>query len=495
MLDALRSRLGELLEAVAMAELAGARGEPRGAGPGAVHVAASDLFGLDRLSDVQMALSGAAGEEAKRIRHLLEALAVGRGVCAAADELDQYVTWRSNAHVPIGEERVAVGRIAGAISGERDPEVRHRIEDAWLGLVDEQAPLLEAAFAAYRRGVEELGYGDLVQSMSVLSGIDLAGLETDGRSFLASTESLYRELLDWHLPRLAGVQPGSATAADGQALERARAADDLFAGRDPARTAVELIGAGGFDPGAGGRLRLEALPAGSRAVGASVHAVRVPDQVVVLHGRRSGRSAQAGALRGLGAGCHPAYTSPDLPLEYRRLGDDSVPHAFGLLFESLVSNRRALERDLGIGRDAAAGQRRLAALLELLAARGTVARLAFEIQWNREPDARDRGARYAEEMTAATGLRHDPRAALPDSVPPLQSARELRGRQLAPLLISHLRDRFDEDWHRNPGAVQVLTELMAPGRSFAADEMAVQLGAQRLDFQPLRLRAEELAAG
>lgn len=490
--DSVRLRLEALLESVARAELARAGGEAEAAGIGGLYRQAGDLFSLSRLSEVQMALSGAAGEEAKRLRWLLESLAVGRGLCAAAAELDQYATWRSNAHVPVGEERIAVGRVAGTIAGERDPEERHALERAWLAAIDEQQPVLEGAFAAYRRGVEELGYGDLVQSASFLSGIDLAGLETEARELLDSTEGVYFELLEWHLPRLTGVDPGSATAADGLALERAAAADEVFAGRDPAATASALVGAGAFDPTAAGRLRLVPVPAGSRAAGASVHAIRVPDEVVVLHGRRAGRSAHAAALRGLGAGCHPAYTSADLPLEYRRLGDDSVPLAFGLLFESLLSNPAVLRRDLRLGREAAAGQLRLTALLELLAVRGAAARFCFEAWWHREPDARERGRRYADEMTAATGLRHHPGAALVDSVPPLRSARELRARQLAPVLVHHLRSRFDEDWHRNPDAAPVLSALMAHGRSFAADELAVRLGATALGSGHLRARVEQL---
>jgi hypothetical protein len=492
MLDALRSRFEELLESVARTELGLSTGEGPGEGVGALHERERDLFSLDRLSEVQLALSGAAAEQAKRVRYLLEGLASARGVCAAASELDQWVTWRANAHVAVGEERVAVGRIAGTMAGERDPELRHAVEVAWLEALDTQTPLLEGAFTGYRRGVEEVGYGDLVQSMSILSGIDLAGLEADGRAFLAGTEAPFLELLDWHLTRLVGVDRRSATQADGLALERAAAADEIFAGRDPATTATSLVGAGGLDTTAGGRLRLRPLPSGSRAVGSSVLAVRVPDEVVVLHGRRSGRAAHAAALRGLGAGCHHAFTAAALPLEYRRLGDDSVPHAFGLLYESLVSNPIVLERELRVGRARIAEQRRLAALLELMAARGTAARLAFETWWHREPEAQDRGARYAEEMTAATGLRHDPRTALADCVPPLRSARELRGRQLAPVLIDNLRDRFDEDWYRNPDAVPVLTELMVAGRTYAADELAVRLGEEQLDFAPARARVEEL---
>lgn len=492
-MDAIRMRLDELLEAVAREELAVSTGEQRPARVGALYREAHEIFDLERLSDVQLALSGAAGDEGRRIRYLLAGLAEGRGSCAAAAELDEYMTWRGHAHLSVGERRLALGAAPGAMAGAADVDERRSIEAAWLEALDAQEPVLEGAFSAYRRAVEELGYGEFPSSVGVLTEVDLTGLAADAARFLDDTAGIYFELLDWHLPRVAGVERVDATAADALRLERAEQLDPVFSGLDPAPWAARLIGASGFDHRAGGRVRLHALPGGSRAAGRSVHLLRVPDEVVVLHGQRAGRTARAALLRGLGAGCHAAFTSPDLPMELRRLGDPAVPHAFGVLFESIIGSPAVLQRQLQVPRHEVGTHLRLAALLDLLATRAAAARLQFEIWWHSEPDSRERGDRYAAALTAATGLRHDPRAALAESVPPFRAAEELRARQLGEVLIAHLQHRCDEDWNRNPRTPPLLTELMGHGRSFSADELAVQLGAP-LGFDALRARAETAAA-
>lgn len=492
MIDSSRSRLEEHLEAVAREDLLLAIGGARQSRVGALHQASSELFALDRVTEVQRALAGAVGDEARRIRYLLRALADGRAVFAAAGELDQHFTWRSHAHVTVGETTVPIGGIAQSLAETRDPEARHAIETAWLEALDAQEPVLEGAFSAMCAAVEELGYGDFMRSSSVLSGVDLHGLEVEARRFLDATESIYMELLEWHMPRLTGVERRDGTAADVPRLERAELYDSVYAGGGPAAWASALIAASGFDATAGGRLRLHALPGGLPASGKLVYPIRVPDEVVVLHGQRGGRSGRAAALRGLGTGSHAAHSDPELPMELRLLGDPAVPEAFGLLFESVLGNRAVFGRQLRASRADTEAQLRLTALLDLLAARSAAARLCFELWWHTESPLEGRGARYAEELTLATGLRHDPRAALARSLPPFQSATDLRARQLADVLASHVRERCDDDWYRNPDSAALLAELMSHGRSFTADELAVQLGEPRLAFDRFLARVEEV---
>jgi hypothetical protein len=490
-IDSSRARLEEHLEAVAREDLLLAIGGARQSRVGALHQASSDLFALDRVTEVQRALAGAVGDEARRIRYLLRGLAEGRATFAAAGEIDQYFTWRSHAHVTVGETTVPIGGLTQSLAETRDPEARNAVEAAWLQGVDAQEPVLEGAFSAICAAVEELGYGDFMRSSSVVSGVDLHGLEVEARRFLDATEAVYMELLEWHMPRLTGVERRDGSAADVPRLERAELYDSVFAGGGPAAWASALIAASGFDPTAGGRLRLHALPDGLPAGGKLVYPIRVPDEVVVLHGQRGGRAGRAAALRGLGAGSHAVHSDGGLAMELRLLGDPAVPQAFGLLFESVLGNRAVFGRQLRASRAETEAQLRLTALLDLLSARSAAARLAFELWWHAEPPPEGRGARYAEELTRATGLRHDPRAALAASLPPFQSATDLRARQLADVLAWHVRERCDDDWSRNPEAAALLTELMSHGRSFTADELAVQLGAPRLAFDRFLSRVED----
>ena len=125
---------------------------------------------------------------------------------------------------------------------------------------------------------------------------------------------------------------------------------------------------------------------------------------------------------------------------------------------------------------------RVSALCTLLALREDIARLAYELAYyegSGDPSV------YAELLGHATGVRHDPRAAIWSVEPEFDSARRIRAAQLAAIHVATLRNRFDEDWYRNPRAGGYLRDLFSHGRRYSAPELAVQLVSQRLSFEPL----------
>jgi hypothetical protein len=56
---------------------------------------------------------------------------------------------------------------------------------------------------------------------------------------------------------------------------------------------------------------------------------------------------------------------------------------------------------------------------------------------------------------------------------------------LAAQLQRELRDRFDEDWYRNPRAGPFLGDWLANGLRFTAAELATRLGEDRLGADAL----------
>lgn len=482
----LRARVETLLEAIGRARLR-LLGEGAGTSAvGEVYLRQGDLFRQDRISEVQHELSAADGEEAKRIRYLLEFLAFGRGECAAAAELDRLVAWERSTTVEHGDRAIPVAAVPSAISAEPDPAVRRRLDRAWLDAVEDRDPWLEDLLSRRRDAVEEVGYGSYVVACEVLSGIDLRKLAREGEAVLADTESLYAELLGWFLPRVAGVERAEGYASDALRLSRAPAYDVVFPEQPDA--VLELLAQSGLDPLAGGRVR---VGRGSALGAARFVPLRVPDEVVLVAPGRPGRGAHATMLRAAGLGMHAAYTAPELELEYRWLGDDSVPLAFGALYEGLLGTPAVLARRYGLAPPEVDELRRYAAAMELLRLRRWIARLRYEVeQADLPPD--ERGARYAELMSQATGLRHDAREAVASVHPTFWAAREVRAAQLSALLAEVLRERYDEDWYRNPRSAPGMREWFAAGRRYSASELAVQHGAALSFEAPLR-RLREMA--
>jgi hypothetical protein len=478
-----RERFEPLLERVAAERHAHSLSEMQPSRVGAAYASQPDLFG--RIRDVQLALAGASGREEKRIRALLEGLVHARASCAAAAELDQLLTWYAQPRFQLDDGRVALRRVRALLAAAHEPEERAALLEAWHAAADEQTPLLEGYLARYRESVVELGYGAYVESCEILSGIDLRGLGRDAQRFLGENRDEYLELLDWHLEHLADTSREEATEADLMRLQRAPGGHRHF-GSSLVWGLQTLLAETQLDVLAGGRIRVERHRTLPGSVVAQCHALRIPGEVVCDVAPVAGISAHAAFLRTMGQALHQAYTDPDLPLESRWLGDESVPLAMGDLFAGLLSNRVLLARFYRLPQADLHDYLRLHRLLHLLRVRRYAGLFLFQLQLLERPDSREARESFAEHLTAATGVRHPPLGALLAAEPAFRVARRLRAEQLQAVLGTHLRERFDEDWFRNPRAGEALLALFRPGRSFSASELAVQLGAGGLAFGPLK---------
>jgi hypothetical protein len=480
-IERLRERIESLLEAIARERHALSVSEMRGSGVGTVFQQAGDLFARERISEVQRVLAGSSGIEEKRIRVLLEFLVQGRAVCSASSEMDQILTWEARTSVEVGERRIRIRQVQAAIGDTEDVDERRALREARLMAIDEQTPLLEGYLARQRESVVELGYGSYVESCEVLSGIDIRGIARDGARFLADTDAEYRELLEWYLPRVTGVDAEDAVGAEGQRLERAAPYDRVF-GSNMIWGLQTLLAETRLDVLADGRIAVETRRALVSGAASSLHPLRVPGEIVLEIAPTAGRPAHESFLMHLGRALHMANVDPTLPVEHRWLGDEAVPIAMGRAFAALLLNPVLLARFYRLSAEDLREYLRFARLLRLLRIRRDIGELQFQLALLEEPDSRETRPRYTELLSHATGLRYDARGALAAAEPGFRVARRLRGEQLEPVISTHLRERFDEDWFRNPRAGDGLLALFRPGQSFTASEIAVQLSSKPLAF-------------
>jgi hypothetical protein len=491
MLDRLRERTGAFLESVARDRCRYQLEDRPDVRIGERYLRATDLFGQEQIREVQRALAGASGEEEKRLRFLLEFLALGYSRCVAAGEMDRLRTWAAHATVTVRERTVPLRAVPALLRRISDRELRLELEEARLAAADEQLPVVEGWIAHQRDAVEELGYGSFLESCEILSGIDLRGLAREAERFLSDTDPAYRELLAWHLPRLAGVESDAAEASDAAALEGAAPYLEHFPDARILQRVLTALTDAGLDPLAAGHLRTATRPYLPSGEGAVCCALRVPEEVHLTVSDQPGRAVHASLLRGLGYALQRAHTAAELEVEERRLGDRSVPLGFGSLLEGLLSNPAFAERVCGVPRAALPEYLRLGALLSLLRARRDAALLQVELEAYAPVDPHEGAERYVERLGRATGLRHDPRGALLALRPPFRVARRLRAAQLGAALSRQLRERFDDDWWRNPRSGALLLDFFRSGQRYTAAELSVQLTSSPLSLDTLREQLEE----
>ncbi|HEU4630679.1 MAG TPA: hypothetical protein VFS08_13090 [Gemmatimonadaceae bacterium] len=432
----------------------------------------------------------ASGDEALAARALSEWLVETRAARALAPLEEREIAWEHAAVVRLADGRVVpFHRVALEIANAADRRERLALDAARAELVaGELAALRQERLQREQALVAEVGVADgYAAAFQALTGIDLHALGDECTRFLRDTQAMWEDVGDDALRRRLGVPLGEATRADATALLRAPQFDDAFpAGALEAtvRTQVESMG---VDPRAGGRVRYDTGEREGKRARAFCAPVRIPDEVYLVQRPHGGQGDWRTFLHELGHALHFAYTSPELRFEFRWLGDHSVTEGYAMLLDHLLHDRLWLRRYTELPAARVPEFLHAAAVEELLFLRRYCGKLLYELQlhggdlpWRALPDA------YVTTMGEATGLRHHAADAFVDVDPRFYVARYLRAWQLQAVLTDALRERFDEDWFRNPAAGPwIVTELFGQGQREPADALAVRVAGQSLGFAPL----------
>ncbi len=278
------------------------------------------------------------------------------------------------------------------------------------------------------------------------------------------------------------------------ALFRAREFDDGFPSSQMEDAIRRQVREMGIDPLAGGRITLDTGEREGKRSRAFCAPVRVPDEVYLVLRPHGGQSDWMTFLHELGHALHFAYMRPDLPFEYRWLGDNSITEGYAMLLDHRMKDAGWLKRYTQITTAALPAFLRSVGFEELHFLRRYCAKLIYEIElyggrvpWESLPDL------YVDQLSAATTFRYNRADAFVDVDPRFYAARYLRAWQLQALLDETLVERYNEDWWRNPRAGPwICAALFGEGQRELAHELAQRVSGRELSFAPLVRSVERL---
>ncbi|UJR82181.1 hypothetical protein [Sandaracinus amylolyticus] len=189
-----------------------------------------------------------------------------------------------------------------------------------------------------------------------------------------------------------------------------------------------------------------------------------------------GVTSELALTAALGEALASALVAPALPAAIRRAWPGSVGRGLGALLASLHADPLFVQRVRRLEGSAANASRRGALAIVLGRARTLVAsRLSERASSDRE--RRDRGAGL---VARALGVREPSTASwlsAPVVLDPAARDADLRAALLAPALAAALRERFDEDWFRNPRAAEPLRAAAGRGATLSIEAWGGELGA------------------
>lgn len=451
-----------------------------------------DILGPDALAVAREFFSGSAegSEERRSARLLLDWQAESQSSRELAPLDEQEIAWEADAVVTTPDgRRIPFQRVAIEQANSTDRNERSSLERARSVLVQRDlAPMRRERFQRERDITESLGLApNYNATWELLSGVSLTGLRDECAAFLRDTQAMWDEVLPGALKRVLGIRPEEATRADALALFRAREFDQYFPAAEMEASILRQVREMGVDPLANGRIRLDTGEREGKRSRAFCAPVRVPEEVYLVLRPHGGQTDWNTFLHELGHALHFAYMRPDLPMEFRWMGDNSVTEGYAMLFDHLMQDAGWLQRYTGLDKQATPAFLRSAGLEELHFLRRYCAKLIYEVElyggavsWEALPDL------YVQLLSDATGFRYDRADAFVDVDTRYYAARYLRAWQLQALLTETLVSRYDVDWWRNPRAGPWIAQaLFGEAQRELAHEQAQRVANKPMDFAPL----------
>jgi len=452
------------------------------------------LLGPEILPAIQRELAVAEGDNRRRLTALFGWVARQHIEAELAPLEDELRAWESGATVALREREVPLRRVPAAIARSPQRGVRMAWEAARNRRAEEASALRLDVVQREREAVRQLGLGDFLETWERISGLDLHGVARQAIEILTRTEAPYRAAFLREVSRRIGAEARSAARSDATWLNGIIWLSQPFA-INPLLVAIRRdLDEMELPLPREGVVRIDFDRRPLKEAQSFCAAIRVPGDVVLVVSPVGGWSDARSLLHEIGHTLHFTYTSATLPWEDRALGDTSVTETFAVLFESLTLDPDWVSGSTGLTGATLSEYLALAGFLQLYRLRRTAALLLYEMELAVSTGVSELAARYVAVLGGATGFAHDPLDYLEDVRRGFWSARQLRAQMLSAVLAGSLTSRFGERWYRDRAAGAFLRELLSAGQRDDANQLATQLGQERLTPAALLRKVDRWAS-
>jgi hypothetical protein len=442
----------------------------------------AELFRRDAVDRLRALSSDtAAGSEERRRLTMLLDFAVEGYIGQQTKELEAELARREAAlALEIDGDMIGFRQSTVVQANEPDAQRRAEIEEQRLKAIDEAlGPLYRELIGRQHDRALALGFATYRDMCQECKGIDLAALQVQTDAFARATAEDYPKVLEPELRRTLGFGFRELRRSDLPRFFRASDQDAMFPARRLIDSLLETLRGLGIADQPGVVLDVESRP--NKSPRAFCAPVRVPEEVYLVIAPVGGRDDFGALFHEAGHTEHYAHVAPELPFEFRLLGDNSITEAFAFLLEHLVEDPVWLERRLGVS-DPAEGIA-YARANRLLYLRRYAGKLAYEMELHGADGSLDRFAdRYATLLGQALQIEWPRETFLADVDSGFYCACYLRAWALETHLRAYLREHFGPAWFESAEAGELLRSLWREGQRLTPDELLQTLSGGRLEF-------------
>jgi hypothetical protein len=453
----------------------------------AIYAAHEGLFrrdSVEALRDLDARRTG-DGDERRRARMLLDFAVegyVGEATKAVEEELARA---EAALTIEVGGQRIGFREAPVVQANEADPGRRVEIERAVLTATD------EGLGSHYRERIErqhacaaELGWASYAAMCEHCKGIDLRALAGQTATFAQDSAGSYPSVLEPELRRTLGIGFAELRRADFPRFFRAPGLDRHFPTASLTKSFEKTMHGLGIDLTRqdGVTFDIESRP--NKSPRAFCAPVRVPGEVYLVVAPIGGWDDYVTLFHEGGHTEHSANVDPELPFEFRRLGDNSISETYAFLLQHLVEDPEWLSRRLGVEDPSDLVAHAKAQRLVYL--RRYAGKIAYELELHGDGGGNGGwgalAGRYSQLLGAALGIEWPTETFLADVDEGFYCACYLRAWALETHLRSYLRERFGPAWFESREAGDVLLTLWRDGQRLDAEELLGELTGARLEF-------------
>jgi hypothetical protein len=398
---------------------------------------------------------------------------------------DQTAEVEATATVEIDGEKVPYRYASVVQANEPDRARRQVIYDARRRVVAEQLnPLYDEYWRRAHAVAVELGHTSYEALFAEIKAMDHGLFRGEMEALLQDTDSLYERSLSALVRQKLDLSLDELAPWDMPYLFRAPEYDTYFAADRLLPTLHQTLAGLGIDLSSQKNVHLDTEKREKKSPRAFCAPVRVPDEIYLCVLPQGGQDDYQALLHEAGHTEHFAHVAPDLPFEYRYLGDSAVTEGFAFLFDHLVADPDWLARHLDY--HDSAEYVRFGRIGDLYFIRRYVAKLVYELRLHQQNGSLDAmAAVYHDTLSAATLVDFPAEWYLTDVDDGFYVVSYLRAWLLEAALRVMLQDELGPDWFAKPAAGERLASLWSLGQKYTSPRLLLKHGGGRLDAGPL----------
>jgi hypothetical protein len=303
------------------------------------------------------------------------------------------------------------------------------------------------------------------------AGLPLPDATPWANAVLEGTQAIAADLGVWLLERHTGVRASEAQRHDVLHLQFAPRCASAFIAGEMQRTVRRWTAMLGLDLS---EVKVDDEDRPLKWPGAHAEPIDPPFEAGLTYLPAEGPRALSALLSGVGTALVSVGPPAEAPPEDLWLGDPAVRHACAAILGGLVRDPEWLRRcaQVELPRD----DQRAIAIAAVFDARLNAARTLAALQAYESGPGSRAGSAARDLFARATGAELPSGLAALEVDPWFDDLAQLQGRALAARARAFLRDRYDEDWWRNPRSAPSLQGLWGRGGRATSAELWAEMG-------------------